>query len=264
MRNLILIAFFCFGLLGVSFAQPTAFKDGERLTYVAEYKVSIINVEVATIDITTKATDYKGQKSFKINALAKTLPSYNWFFEMRDEYSVWVDHSTLKPIYFENSIREGSYTLESNYVYNWDKMVVNTYENRPVWKEPKLVEMAIKENSLDAVSLFFNLRNVDVDELEVGKAYHLDIVFANRIRTVGYKFLGREDRRIRGLGKLGTLKFICQLANDSGESFNDGDEFNLWLSDDKNKIPLYVESPIRVGSIRARLKSYENLVEPLK
>lgn len=262
-KGLILVILF-YSLLSVAAVQPRAFKDGERLSYVAEYKVGFFNVEVATVDISTTATEYKGQPTLKINALAKTMPNYNWFFEMRDEYSVWLDSKSLRPLYFENDIREGSFTLKSNYVYDWDKMVANTYANRPKWKSPRTAELSLTDDSFDAVSLFFNLRNLDVDNVEEGKPYHLDVVFANRIRSVQYRFVGREEKRIRGFGRLKTLKIICQLANDSGESFNDGDEFHLWLSDDTNKIPLYVESPIRVGSIRARLTRCENLVEPLK
>ena len=34
---------------------------------------------------------------------------------------------------------------------------------------------------------------------------------------------------------------------------------NIWVSDDKNKVPLLIESPISVGSIKAVLKSYSGL-----
>ncbi|MDR2886110.1 MAG: DUF3108 domain-containing protein, partial [Rikenellaceae bacterium] len=40
-------------------------------------------------------------------------------------------------------------------------------------------------------------------------------------------------------------------------------EFFIWISDDQNKIPLYIESPIRVGSIRARMKKFDGLKYPL-
>lgn len=78
-----------------------------------------------------------------------------------------------------------------------------------------------------------------------------------------YRFLGREVKNIRGTGKFRTLKFRCELATSTGESFEDGSEFTIWISDDRNRIPLYVESPIRVGSIRARLISWKNLKYPL-
>jgi len=37
----------------------------------------------------------------------------------------------------------------------------------------------------------------------------------------------------------------------------------VYVTKDKNLIPIYVESEIRVGSIRAKLKSTKNLKYPL-
>ena len=34
---------------------------------------------------------------------------------------------------------------------------------------------------------------------------------------------------------------------------------NVWVSDDKNKVPLLIESPVSVGSIKVVLKSYKGL-----
>ena len=94
-------------------------------------------------------------------------------------------------------------------------------------------------------------------------SFLMNLVLEDTIRPIRYRFLGREVKNIRGTGKFRTLKFRCELATSTGESFEDGSEFTIWISDDRNRIPLYVESPIRVGSIRARLISWKNLKYPL-
>ena len=38
---------------------------------------------------------------------------------------------------------------------------------------------------------------------------------------------------------------------------------NVWVSDDANRIPLLIESPVSVGSIKAVLKEYKGLRHPL-
>lgn len=242
--------------------KARAFKGGEKLRYVANYKIGFMNVDVATVDFTVKEEVKDGINSYKINALAKMLPQYNYFFELKDDYYVWLDRTTLKPFYFENFIKEGSYTLESYYKYDWLKMKVKTYENRPVWDSPKIREFEIFQNSLDGLSLFYNLRNIPLEKLKVGVVDTLNVVFANKIRRIAYRYIGKESMRIKGLGKVNTVKFICQLANASGVSFEDGSEFELWLSDDQNRIPLYINTPIKVGSVRGRLIDYEGLMIP--
>ena len=34
---------------------------------------------------------------------------------------------------------------------------------------------------------------------------------------------------------------------------------NVWVTDDENKIPLLIESPVSVGSVKAVLKEYNGL-----
>ena len=55
-----------------------------------------------------------------------------------------------------------------------------------------------------------------------------------------------------------------QLGTSEGFSFTDGTVFTIWISDDENKIPLYLESPVRIGSINAYLSGYKGLKYPLK
>jgi hypothetical protein len=148
-------------------------------------------------------------------------------------------------------------------VFDWNAMVVNTtWRNLNRSTENSQKTMPITENSVDAISLFYRLRNIDPATLRVGVPVPLRIVLKDTIRRINYQFLGRETLNVPGLGRFRTLKFSCELAS-SGESFEDGSIFFVWISDDLNRIPLQVESPIRVGSVRLRLTRFENLKHPL-
>ena len=141
-------------------------------------------------------------------------------------------------------------------------MVNNTFRNH---KNPDSnhKRLDLSDGSYDALASFFNLRCADLTGIERSGSSLMNLVLEDTIRPIRYRFLGREVKNIRGTGKFRTLKFRCELATSTGESFEDGSEFTIWISDDRNRIPLYVESPIRVGSIRARLISWKNLKSPL-
>ena len=89
------------------------------------------------------------------------------------------------------------------------------------------------------------------------------MVLQDTVRNIRYRFLGREVKKIRNIGKFNTLKFDCQMGTTEGYSFTDGTVFTIWISDDDNKIPLYIESPVRIGSINAYISGYKNLKYPL-
>jgi hypothetical protein len=123
--------------------------------------------------------------------------------------------------------------------------------------------MKISDQSMDAVSLYFNLRTVKDEEIKEGLAKDLEMVLEDTVRYLRFRFDGREVKKVRGLGKFNTLRFRCKIATSTETAFRDGTEFVVWISDDRNKVPLYIESPIKVGSVCAYLSSYEGLRYPM-
>ena len=257
-------------VLGQIYAQDDrkgkepAFTSGEQLDYVVSYKIGFINVDVATVNFSVTNATVNGEDTFHVKAIGQVRPQYTWFYNLYDVYDVWLEKSTLRPVYFENDLREGDYRYKSNYVYDWNNMLAKTksyYLSRGTEREKIF---PITELSYDAVALFFNMRSINLDKNIEGVPYPLEVVFADTVRKIQYRFMGREEKNIKGIGKFKALKYVCQLANASGDSFIDGSEFTIWISDDRNRIPIYVESPIRVGSVRVRLSAYSGLKYSLK
>jgi hypothetical protein len=48
-----------------------------------------------------------------------------------------------------------------------------------------------------------------------------------------------------------------------GSIFDGGEKMTIWVTDDANHIPVRVETPIVVGSVKIDLMSYENLKYPI-
>lgn len=241
-----------------------AFRAGEGLLLVVNYKIGILNTDVATVSFELSEDRKKDQKAYRIHAVGEMDPSYAWFFQMRDVYDSWIGFGNLRPIYFRNDLREGSYRFRSSYDYNWEEMkVYTTYRNLKRDRDSHKV-MDLTTGSYDALALFYNLRCVDRSTFVPGQHYSLRMVLEDTIRTINYRYIGPEVKNIRGTGKFRTMKFACQLATSSGESFKDGDEFFVWFSDDRNMVPLYADVPIRVGSVRVRLVKYRDLKYPFE
>ena len=61
--------------------------------------------------------------------------------------------------------------------------------------------------------------------------------------------------------KVDCLKFAVEVI--AGSVFKGDESVTLWVSDDKNHIPLEIESPITVGKVKARITKYDNLKYPI-
>ena len=266
MAWLILLSLLLSGTVAAQSTSPNremAFAGGEKLVYAVSYKVGIVHSDVAEVTFQTSLQRLGDQKYYRIEANGKTYPFFNWFFNLNDTYISRLEAETLRPLDLQIEIREGGYRVSSGYRYDWEQGKVSTFFFNHKRADSSHHVMTLQEGSFDALALFFNLRCENIDSFTQGEKRTLHMVLEDTIRTIQYRFVGREKKNIKDLGKFNTLKFVCQLATSSGESFKDGSEFTLWISDDRNKIPLYIESPIRVGSIRGRLLHAEKLKYPL-
>ena len=257
------IAILLAALLIAAAATAQVYHPGESLQYRVSYRAKLFpNTEVATVTIDTSRQTENGEEVYKVVGNGKTMSVFRWFFSLDDTYTLTIDPQTLRTNRFESDIREGSYTFRSEYIYDWQNLEVRTrWQSRQ--NPQKTKTMKITEKGMDPVSLYFNLRSVDTDAMRQGDSQSLEMVLEDTIRTLDFRFLGREIRKIPKRGKFRTLKFACQIGTSDGFSFTDGTEFTVWISDDRNKIPLYIESPIRVGSIQAYISSFSGLKYPL-
>ncbi|MBQ9137478.1 MAG: DUF3108 domain-containing protein [Alistipes sp.] len=240
------------------------YNAGEQLDYRVAYRAKLIpNTEMASVTVQTSRDTLQGKEVLHVMGLGKTLPRFRWFYDLEDRYDTYIDTLTKRTLRFESDIREDKYTFRSHYTYDWDSLKVHTW-SQSRQREPKSRTMDITPRSMDAVSLYFNLRTLDVQKLEQGKVQTLEMVLEDTIRVLEFRLIGREVCRVPKRGKFNTIKFACTLGSSEEFSFTDGSEFFIWISDDRNKFPVMLESPIRVGSIRAYISDFKGLKYPLE
>ena len=262
LRGAILVWLFVAGVVMSASAQR--YFDGEKLYYRAAYRAKLIpNTEVGEVTVETTTDTINGKEHFHVRGNGRTLPFFRWFFDMNDTYHIWVDKESLLTQRFECDIKEDKYTFSSHYDYDWEAMKVQTWSQRRK-DTPRTKTMDLTPESMDAVSLYFNLRSVNLDSFREEEHRNLDMVLEDTIRHLRYRYIGREVLKVPKLGHFDTMKFACTLGSSEEFSFTDGTEFFIWITNDENKIPVMLASPVRVGEVRAYLRRYEGLKFPLK
>jgi hypothetical protein len=236
-----------------------SFKSGERLTLVAAYHWGIINSDVGEAILTVEEETFRDTHYFSARSYAKTYRFWDNFFKVRDMYEGRFFVHNLRPIYFYRDIKEGDYSIKNTFFFNADYSVnisVQKYD-RP----PRDTVIQGHSCTYDFISLFFNARNMDFSSLHQGKVYPYSFVIDREKYNLWFHYLGKEEKKIDNLGTFRCLKFAVKLI--AGEVFDGKNDLYIWISDDKNRIPLYIETPIIVGKVSARLSCYENLKHPL-
>ncbi len=252
-----------FATLPLNNASAQLFHEGEVLYYRAAYRAKLVpNTEVGEVTVSTKCDTLNGKEVFRVIGNGRTLPFFRWFFNMNDTYNIWVDKETKRTQRFESDIREDKYTFRSNYRYVWDSMRVHTWSQRRN-NTPRTKTMTLTKESMDAVSLYFNLRSVDLESFRAEEHHRLDMVLEDTIRSLRYRYIKRDTIKVPRVGRFATMKFACTIGSSEEFSFTDGTEFFIWITEDENKIPVMLSSPVRVGEVRAYLRSTQGLKYPL-
>jgi|ERR1017187_5107895 hypothetical protein len=226
-----------------------AFKRGEMLAFRMHY--GIIDAGMATLSVTDEATEIGGRRTFHVVGLGKSKGAFDWFFKVRDRYETYIDEQAIVPWLFVRRVSEGSYTCSQDYIFNHFNQKVNVGENKMYNIEP---------NMQDMVSAFYNARTMNLSGAKAGDLYAINCFVDNEIFPVKIKFIARETIET-DLGTFKCLKFRPIIQQ--GRIFKHEEDLNIWITDDKNHIPIKGQADVLVGSIKMELTSYSGLANPI-
>lgn len=230
------------------------FQAGEEITYKLYYNLNFIWIPAG--EVVFRIDDFGNV--FRISADGKTYPSYDWVFKVRDRYESYIDKNTLLPNMSVRDVREGGYTLYDKTVLNQEQQRAVIERGRSKEKIHDKKEMDIDNCMHDILSIIYYARNLDYDNMEKGAEVPVKIFMDKEEWPLTVKYDGRDaSKKIKGLGKFKTIKFSPQVI--VGDIFKEDTQMHIWVTDDENKIPLLIESPISVGSVKAVLKDYKGL-----
>lgn len=235
----------------------TTFQAGEEITYSLQYKWGLMNIKAG--EVTFKVEDLGN--SYRFSGFGSTSSGIEWFYKVRDYYETVVDKNTLLPISSKKSLEEGSYRLYEKVIFD-HKNEIATAHRGDSRDDLKADVMPIENCMYDVMSVLYTTRNLDLDGLKVGEKFPIRFFMDKKIYPLQVVYGGKEaNNRIRSNGVHNTIMLKPQLVKN--ELFPDGGEMSIWLSDDGNRIPLLIESPLSVGSIRAILKDHKGLRHPV-
>ncbi|ANI89203.1 hypothetical protein A9P82_07805 [Arachidicoccus ginsenosidimutans] len=226
--------------------ENTSFKAGESFTLTVYYSVAGIYVSAGTATVSTSLGTFNNKPVYHILCLGKSGSSYDWIFKVRDRYESYIDTATMQSLKFIRQIHEGSYKKNEDVAFN--RETNTTVTNKGVYKTPECIQ--------DVISAVFNARNVDYSRYKINDRIPFKMFLDNQVYNLYVRYMGKEKVKTR-FGTFNAIKLKPLLIK--GEMFKGGEKMTLWVSDDANHIPLRVESPITVGSIKVDMTGYKGL-----
>ena len=227
-----------------------SFVDGERLYFKVYYNMGRIWVGAGEATFDVKLEQFNGRSAYHIVGDGKTLKSYEWFYKVRDRYETYIDATTMLPMKFVRNVNEGGFKIYNNVTFNQN--IGQAVSTNGIHNVPKCVQ--------DVLSAIYYARNIDYSKYQPGATIPFTMFLDDQVYNLHIRYVGKEKMETR-YGTFNTIRIVPLLIE--GTIFKGGEKMSVWVTDDNNHLPVRVDSPILVGSIKVDLMGYEKVRNPL-
>ncbi|KMQ71926.1 DUF3108 domain-containing protein [Chryseobacterium koreense] len=240
-------------LFALGFSQKLSnIQSGEELNYRIHYGI----LNAGTASLTALQTTYKGQPHFYVKGYGRSTGAVRAFFKVDDIYESFININTGLPSFYVRNVREGGYTQHLETVFN--------HNNQTLILTDKETNSIRNLNSVkgvqDMLSAFYYLRSLDSLDLKVGSVRKLNVWIDDEMFPFQLRVAGVENVKTK-FGHINCLKIVPQVI--SGRVFKDKEGVTLWVTNDRNYVPVLVQAQLAVGSLKASIDSYKNVKYPL-
>ena len=232
-----------------------SFGSGEVLKYRVHW--GLVNAGEATMKVSDTYFNVNGRPCYKIDVFGNTVGLIDVAIKIRDNWGAYVDTASIIPHKAYRYIQEGGY--RKNEMVNFDHendvaTVLKLDKKTRKLKEKK--NFTVPNDVVDIVGGYYFLRTIDYDNYEKGDIINVSSFFGDEIYDLEIRFLGRETIDTK-VGEINAIVMAPSLPNN--DFFSGDDPVKVWISDDKNKVPLKVKAKIAVGAIEIDIKEMQNL-----
>mgnify|MGYP003327136115 FL=1 len=236
------------------------FLAGEEVIYDIEYLMSKTWISAGKVRFKVQDSIYKNQPCLYLEGKGRTLKNYDWFFKVRDKYASFISKKTLLPLHFMRRVREGDFKIDYNYDFDYDRNLayIMDFKNKESIKDT----LDIINCSFDIMSSVYFSRAINFSKYQKNDTIPLNIVLDKQVyENINIIYKGKNKVTNQNKKSINCIHFQINLIE--GTIFKANETMDVFVSDDENRIPIYVEAEILIGSIRVYSKIIKGTKVPM-
>ena len=225
---------------GIEENLSSPFAVGERLDFSVNW--SVANIGKAYMYL-TGLEEVNGHSCYLVEAGARSNKTLDLFYPVRDKFYSYIDRKDLFSRKFIKHQKEGRQERYRELLYDQEAHKVHD-----------LVKGETKDcvpDAQDELSIFYYFRSID---LEVGEGVLLEGFVdkqGNPLKVAVYR---------KEWVDVPAGRFYCMVVEPfirSGGLFKHKGSLQIWLTDDRHRMPVKISSELDFGKIVVLLESYE-------
>lgn len=227
-----------------------SFQAGENYDY--KVKFGILTIGAANIDVDEKIYTVNNRACYKVNVFGRTAGITD-IFRVKNTYRSYVDTSAIVPQKFIYSARERDFKRDQSFNFDHHSNKVTKVEKE------EAINYKVPNNIQDVISGYYFLRTIDFSKFKIGQTVSAPLFFDDELYNMTVKYAGKGKVNTR-FGKIEVLKLNPILPKN--DLFQGENAIRIWVSDDKNRVPIKLEVDFSVGTAVMELRAYSGEKHP--
>lgn len=236
-----------------------SFQRGEELRYKVTFGFFSVGHAITKVDASTFTMN--GKVCYKVDAFGETSNWISWLSKVNDNWGAYLDTTSVSTQVSYRKIREGRYRLDEMTHFNHQsrRAEVRVRDVKTgVYKSSKTFD--IPPNATDLIGGFMHLRFIDFSKLRPGDTVSIAGFLEDTAYDLKVQFKGKSVVTTK-LGKIPCYELIPQMPDN--KLFDGENSITVWISEDKNRIPVRIQARMFIGSTGIELENYSKLKHPL-
>jgi hypothetical protein len=243
-----------------TYTRNDIFDFGEELTYKATFLGMTAGKATTRVD----KTHHKilGNNCYKIEVIGETSDWISWVTRVKDTWGAYVDTTNLLTRASFRNIREGKHKKDEwvTFDHKANKVSVQVVDKKTGQYKPAKV-YNIPANATDLVGGFMQLRFFDLDNIKKGDTLRINGFFEDTSYTLKVLYTGKDVVKTK-VGKIPC--HVLTPVMPKNEMFDGANSITIWISNDKNKIPVKFSAKMFVGHTGIELTGFKGLKHGLR
>lgn len=225
-----------------------AYQPGEKLIFDVKY--GIVRGGEATCEV--NLIPYGFFYAYHFITILQTTGLAEKVADIRDVYESYVEVGTDLPVKATRNAIENNYKSYNEVTFKRDSNLIFSSNHGYFNNAPDSV--------MDIIAAFYYARNYMFSNVNEIDYIELPLYHDKEILMLKMHFVKTEEVKTE-FGVLNTKLFTPVI--ESAEFFTQEDDLKIWVSDDKNHLPLKMVAKTPIGKLRIILKEYTGLKHEL-
>lgn len=238
----------------------TAFKSGENIEYDLYFNYGIANIRAGKGSLSITESNYRGQAAYKTHMLLNTSGLAGNVYTVNDTLTSYIDMD-MRPLLFTKEAFEGKDYSTERQQYSYSDDIINIRAMRTFRGKKEFDETVTTTKCVyDYLSVLSYVRNMDYTGMKKGDKKHIQFLSGKDIVNMSVNYLGTSTIKANN-GKRYEVMNISMTILDSAFT-NPKEAIKASLTNDSNRIPVVIDTSLRIGSVRGLLRNVTGVRNP--